>query len=125
LRTGLSTLQRLFAPFLPFVTEEVWSWWQPGSIHRAAWPAAGEMATAGGEPLVLDVAATVLGAIRRAKSEAKLSQRAPVERVVVRDTAERVDALERARADLVEAGSVAELVSEVGEPTVNVTLATP
>ncbi|MCU1460789.1 MAG: tRNA synthetase valyl/leucyl anticodon-binding protein [Acidimicrobiales bacterium] len=125
LRVGLSALQRLFAPFLPFVTEEVWSWWQAGSIHRASWPDAGAIPAAGGDPLVLEVAATVLGAVRRAKSEAKLSQRAPVDRVLVRDTAERIDALERARGDLVEAGSVAELVTEVGEPAVNVTLAAP
>ncbi|MDP9403266.1 MAG: valine--tRNA ligase [Actinomycetota bacterium] len=128
LRRSLSVLLRLFAPFLPFVTEEVWSWWQEGSVHRAPWPSAGDVeAGAGaGEPLVLETAAGVLGHVRKAKSEAKLSQRAEVERVVVRDTAERLAALRLAEADVRAAGSIADLVLDEGaEASVAVTLAPP
>jgi valyl-tRNA synthetase len=126
LRLALSTLLRLLAPTLPYATEEIWSWWQDGSVHRAPWPDAQEIRAEGGahgNPLVLESAAAALGAIRKAKSEAQQSMRAPVERAVIRETADRVTALRAARDDVAQAGVVADLVLEEGEPGVEVTLA--
>src|SRR4051812_5845039 len=124
LRLGLSALLRLFAPVMSFVTEEVWSWWQAGSIHRASWPEAAELGAANGDPSVLHVAAEVLGQVRKAKTAEKKSLRADVESAVVRGTAEQLAALDRARGDVVEAGRIAELRTEPGdELLVDVTLA--
>jgi valyl-tRNA synthetase len=123
---ALSSLHRLFAPFLPFVTEEVWSWWQEGSVHRAAWPTAGEMGDVELGDAALDLAAWVLGKIRAAKTEHKLSMRAPVAQVVIRDTPERLELLGFVEADIREAGSVAQMLSEPmaegAEPEVHVRL---
>ncbi len=116
LRTSLSAFQRLFAPFLPFVCEEVWSWWQEGSVHRAQWPDARELIAAGGEDsreaVALEVTAEVLREVRKAKSQAQRPMRALVRRVVVRDTAERLDALELGAGDLTLAGTI-ELIEPV------------
>ncbi len=113
LRYALETLLKLFAPFLPYVTEEVWSWWQPGSVHRSRWPVAAE--SLDGDKSVFVVAAEVLGAIRKEKSEQKVSLAAPVARVVVRDADARLRALEAARADVREAGKITgDLLTEVG-----------
>ena len=78
-------LQRLFAPFLPFVTEEVWRWWQEGSVHRAAWPGRAEVAA--GEPRPTPPRSTRWARCwptsGGAKTEAKVSQRAVVEQLTV------------------------------------------
>ena len=99
LSLALSVIQRLFAPFLVYSAEEAWSWWQPGSVHRASWPTGDELA-GDGDPAVLAAAADVLGAVRKAKTEAKRSMKTPVDRVVARDTAERLAALRAAEADV-------------------------
>jgi valyl-tRNA synthetase len=124
LRIALSTLLRLFAPVLPYVSEEVWSWWRDGSIHRAAWPKADELRVAGGAPLVYEVAADVLAEVRKVKSTQRVSLAAPVDRVHVIDTPERLAALDAARRDVCDAGRIARLEVEAGTvPSVRVELA--
>jgi valyl-tRNA synthetase len=114
LRIALSSLLRLLAPVLPYVTEEVWSWWQEGSVHLAAWPKADAVRPADADPLVYQVAAEVLADVRKVKSTKKVSLAAPVDRVCVVDTEARLAALEAARADVCDAGKIARLECEVG-----------
>jgi valyl-tRNA synthetase len=127
LSLALSTLLRLFAPFLPFAAEEVWSWWQTGSIHRASWPDAASLRAVAGEsdPLVLEEVAEVLARIRKAKSDVKASMRAAVDRVEVKGPAERLSRLRGAERDLREAGAITTLdLTENADFRVDVTLAT-
>jgi valyl-tRNA synthetase len=114
LRTALSTVLRLFAPFLAFTTEEVWSWWREGSIHRASWPAPGDFPVGDADPLIYTVAADALAAVRKEKSEQKRSLATPVARVVVRDTPERLAALQAAERDVRDAGKIDVLETESG-----------
>jgi valyl-tRNA synthetase len=117
LGVALRALLGLFAPFLPSVTEEVWSWWQPGSIHRSSWPSAealheaaeADAASPGDEPdpQILAVAAAVLGEVRKAKSEARRSMRAEVAMVTVVDTPARLALLSLVEDDVRRAGHIA------------------
>ena len=111
LRLGLSVLVRLFAPYLPFVTEEAWSWWQDGSVHRARWPdAAAVRDQAGpGNEAVLAAAVAAIAAVRTAKSGARIPMREPVPALIVTADEHTIDALEAAGADVRAAGKVGEL----------------
>jgi valyl-tRNA synthetase len=118
LRLSLDTLVRLFAPVLPFVTEEVWSWWRDGSVHLSPWPEAGPLRAAIGvehpSPLALDAAIEVLTEVRRAKTAARRSLRTPVARVEIADRPQRLAVLAEAAGDLCRAGTVTDLV--LGDP---------
>ena len=129
LRRALSTLQRLLAPLLPFVTEEVWNWWQTGSVHQSQWPTTNELTlglTSGPNEELLDAICGAIGVIRRAKTEAKVSQRAVVTEASFVASIEAASAITAGWADIADAGSVEKWsISTAGtnEITVNVTLA--
>lgn len=113
LATALDSLLRLFAPFLPFATEEVWSWWRTGSVHRAAWPAALEIAD--GDTAMLGTVGVALSGIRKAKSEAKVKQRTEVLTATITATAPLVAQLRAGLNDLKAAANAQEIALETGE----------
>lgn len=126
LMSALGVFQRLFAPFMPYVTEEAWSWWQEGSVHRAPWPDAPELLSIAGtvDERILASAARALGEIRRAKTNAKLSLKAEVKVATFTDSAEGIAALGEALQDIASAGTVKEIqLREADEFSAEVLLA--
>ncbi|MFG1989271.1 valine--tRNA ligase [Actinoplanes sp. NPDC048988] len=111
LAAGLSVLLRLFAPFLPYVTEEVWSWWRYGSVHKATWPTTYELTRVAteGDASLLDLAGDALRQVRRAKSDRKLSMKADVPLAEALGPAELLDKLALIEGDLTSAGRIAKL----------------
>jgi valyl-tRNA synthetase len=107
---ALSMLLRLFAPFLPYVTEEVWSWWHEArSIHLATWPTSWEIGATDADPDLWKAASELLGSVRKEKTAAGVSLRAPVASVHVTATDDRLALLQSAADDLREAGAIAAL----------------
>jgi valyl-tRNA synthetase len=128
LRCSLSVFQRLLAPFLPFVAEEVWSWWQPGSVHTANWPAGEELSVGADgaevEEQALAAASDVLREVRKAKSVAKQKMRAAVAEAIVHDSAPRLEALRLGADDLSQAAVIEQLeLREAEQFSVQVRLA--
>ena len=105
---ALDVLLRLFAPVLPFATEEVWSWWRPGSVHRQPWPEPEPLRTAaaGADPAVVAAAGSALAALRKVKSEAKVSMRTPLLAVTLALPRALRPGVQAALADLRAAGRV-------------------
>lgn len=119
LATTLDSLLRLFAPFLPFATEEVWSWWRTGSVHRAEWPTALEITD--GDTAMLGTVGTALSGIRKAKSEAKVKQRTEVLSATIAAPEALVAQLQAGLNDLKAAANARDITleSSAGELTVS------
>jgi valyl-tRNA synthetase len=125
LTAALSVMLRLFAPFLPFVTEEVWSWWREGSIHKAAWPHADELnalladngdAARQDDDRAYTWATEVLFEVRKQRSEAKQPLKVPIVKVTVNAEAAAIALMPLVEADLRAALRVLAFETSVGEP---------
>ena len=107
---GLDAFARLLAPYLPYATEEVWSWMHAGSgsVHRAAWPVVDPYveAATGASPELLTWAGKAVEQLRKIKSEAKVSMKTPILSVALSAAADGVDAIHAALGDIAQAGRV-------------------
>ena len=117
-KLSASVMLRLFAPFVPYICDEVWSWQfatgdsAAASVHRAAWPDAQELAAASGDAGVFDAAVEAIGEIRRIKSERDMSIRVEVDTMQVRGPQAKIGPLGDALSDLGEAGAAGEILLE-------------
>jgi valyl-tRNA synthetase len=125
LTAALSVMLRLFAPFLAFVTEEVWSWWQSGSVHQAAWPTADELlsriadnseATRQADERAYLWATDVLFEVRKQRSEAKQPLKVPITKVTVKAEVDAIALMPIVGADLKAALRVQAFETAIGEP---------
>jgi valyl-tRNA synthetase len=127
MRLALSVLLRLLGPYLSFVCEEVWSWSQAGSIHRAAWPTRDELLNVSGSDesarrAVLHLT-EALNAIRKGKADQKVSIGTPVQQVVYQATDDAIACLMLLERDLKAAARADALILKAGtEPSVEITL---
>ena len=99
LRLALDVLLRLFAPFLPFVTDEVWSWWKTGSVHTSSWPLAEELPSVGDVELLEDVSAALVE-LRGVKSTHKVPMRTPILHATITAPASVIAHLQAVESDL-------------------------
>ena len=119
LRLGLDVLLRLFAPFLPYITEEIWSWafaeesGRP-SIHRAPWPSAADFAgvAAPADPASLGAAIACLAAINKAKADGEVSMGREVEELRLAAQPAALARLARVAGDVLAAARVAHFAPE-------------
>ena len=117
LRIALLAITKLLAPFIPFATEEAWSWWQEGSVHRSSWPVAEDLSgfTANQNAGLLSLASQTLIGIRKAKSDEKLSMKAEISSLTIEASEEEIESLKLIESDLKLVGKIDQLNYKASE----------
>jgi valyl-tRNA synthetase len=117
LRIALLAITKLLAPFIPFATEEAWSWWQEGSVHRSNWPVADDLSGFIGSQnaSLLSLASQALIGIRKAKSDEKLSMKAEINRLTIEAGEQEIESLKLIDSDLKSVGKIDEINYKVSE----------
>ncbi|MDX1982688.1 MAG: class I tRNA ligase family protein, partial [Bryobacteraceae bacterium] len=130
LRFSLNVLLRLLAPFVPYITEEVWSWAfaeETGhrSIHKAPWPNAAEFPGATGDSDLFETAVAAFSAINKSKSEGGVSSGRPVTSVSLVCTPQMAPALRSVIDDVMGAvrAAVCQIEERAGEDPAQVEVA--
>ena len=118
MQAAMSVLLRLFAPFLPFVTDEVWSWWHEGSVHRATWPASSDITDliGGRSPeaaAAFKLASDVTARLRHQRSVNKRSFKVPIRATVASDE-QQMQLLTRVQRDIASGNNAVSLTFQPG-----------
>jgi len=82
------TILKLFAPIMPHITEELYQQYfkkyeKTKSIHRTSWPEVDKKLIDKDAEAVAEVVNTTIESARRAKSEAKVSLKAPIKELII------------------------------------------
>jgi valyl-tRNA synthetase len=117
LRIALLAITKLLAPFIPFATEEAWSWWQEGSVHRSNWPVSEDLSgfTGSQSAGLLSLASQALIGIRKAKSDEKLSMKAEIASLTIEASEQEVASLKLIESDLKSVGKIDTVNYKVSE----------
>ncbi len=122
---SLKTYLRLLAPFIPYITEEVWSWRyakassnQLGkqSIHQTKWPSIDEFQNIiASSKVQFEQAIEILTVVRTTKSQANMSMKHPVERMIIHSPEQNWSSYETIKDDISRAGMINQITFSPSE----------
>ena len=105
LREVLFGVLRLFAPYVPFITEEIYSWRFKDvegidSIHLTDWPSADDELISDDLLRTGELAKIIISAARKAKSDHQVSQKHEVKKIVLKTSSKDAQLIGRVKVDI-------------------------